>query len=205
MSLLATRSTDPSWPGKTYKAQQHSRKCAEYLVLTQQQILHHRRHGAHNHAFCVLKDTARHKEGHGTSLNHAWQLGAKLWLHMSISGSCAAGLSGPRTLKALEVVTAIAQPALQVATQLTLQPVFAALLDFFLPHRTSKHWLQGRTALGLTKTAELNFFLLHHMSKHWLQACSALGLAKTAEFDREAAGMGYRHKGAPPSMLASMR
>lgn len=40
-------------------------------------------------------------------------------MHMSIRGSCAAGLSGPCTLKALEVVTAIAQPALQAAGRLS--------------------------------------------------------------------------------------
>jgi hypothetical protein len=39
-----------------------------------------------------------------------WQFGAKLWLHMSISGSWAAGWSGPLTLKALDVLIARAQP-----------------------------------------------------------------------------------------------
>jgi hypothetical protein len=38
------------------------------------------------------------------------QLGSKLWLHMSMSGSCAAGWSGPLTLNARDVVMASAQP-----------------------------------------------------------------------------------------------
>ena len=49
-------------------------------------------------------------------LTRTWQFGAKLWLHMSIKGSCAAGRSVPLTLKALDVLMARAHPNTETQT-----------------------------------------------------------------------------------------